>query len=162
MARLGQAYIVDQASRAIDYRLQRVKRYQNTIFGTTRNNNDENGGEYDTDNDKTFLSHSHHGSSRHIKSLAHNVLCIVSEYDRPSVFITVTCNPTWPEIQEMLFSRQTAFDRPNITCKVFKARLSNLLHNIRSGKYSEHCIQHATLFTLLNINIGEFIVSCII
>ena len=114
-----------------------MKRNQNTIFGTNRNYNpvdDENSGEDDTNNERTFLSQSHHGSRRHLKSLAHNALCIVSEYDRPSIFITVTCNPMWPEIQEMLFSGQTAFDRPDITCRVFKARLSALLHNIRKGK----------------------------
>ena len=41
----------------------------------------------------------------------------------------------WPEIQERLFPGQTAFDRPDVTCRVFKARLSALLNNIREHKY---------------------------
>jgi hypothetical protein len=84
---------------------------------------------------KSFLSQSHHGSRRHLRSLAHNALCIVSEYGRPSIFITLTCNPFWVEIQEQLFEGQTAFDRPDITTRVFKARLTAFLHNLKQGKY---------------------------
>ena len=138
MARLGQTYIVDQVSRAIDNRLEWVKHNQSTIMGTGPRNNNldvENEGEDNGSDEKSFLSQSHHGSRRHLKSLAHNALCIVSECGRPSVFITVTCNPLWPEIQERLFSGQTAFDRPDVTCRVFKARLSALLNNIREHKY---------------------------
>src|SRR5688572_23093785 len=34
---------------------------------------------------------------------------------RPDLFITMTCNPNWPEIQTLLFPGQKAQDRPDIT-----------------------------------------------
>jgi hypothetical protein len=83
----------------------------------------------------TFLASSFNGSPRHLNDLAHNALTIVTELGKPDLFITGTCNPLWPEIEERLFKGQTAYDRPDIVCEVFHARLEALLHNLRSGKY---------------------------
>jgi len=84
---------------------------------------------------KTFLSQSFHGSRRHLLSLAQNALCLVSEYGRPTLFITLTCNPYWPEIKSMLIEGQTAYDRADVTCKVFHAKVDIFMHNLRLGKY---------------------------
>jgi hypothetical protein len=51
------------------------------------------------------------------------------------MFMTLTFNTKWPEVQEMLLQGQTAFMRADIVTQVFKARLEALLHNLRSGKY---------------------------
>jgi len=83
----------------------------------------------------SFLSDSYTGSPRHLKKCAMNALTLCSEYDGPHLFITATCNPKWPEIVERLCPGQTAFDRPDITCPVFRERLHALLANIRNGKY---------------------------
>jgi hypothetical protein len=87
------------------------------------------------DCNRTFLSSSFHGSPRHLKKLAQEGLCVVSEYGNPTLFITVTCNHQWPEIQERLLPGQTAFDRPDIVDQVFHQRLQALLANIRKGVY---------------------------
>ena len=49
-----------------------------------------------------------------------NALKLVDELGPAHFFITLTCNPDWPEIQRHLLPGQTAFDRPDITCRVFK------------------------------------------
>jgi hypothetical protein len=49
--------------------------------------------------------------------------------------MTLTCNTKWPEIEDILLEGQTAYDRPDVVCRVFKARLEALLKNLRSGKY---------------------------
>jgi hypothetical protein len=118
-------------SRSIDFQLNWQKNNQHVIFGPNRlnNENDESFGP------KSFLSQTFHGGRRHLRSLASNALTIVSEYGKPTIFITLTCNPMWPEIQMMLLPGQSAFDRPEIVCQVFHHRLSALLHNIRQGKY---------------------------
>ena len=41
---------------------------------------------------------------------ASNALAIVSELERPTLFITLTGNPNWPEVQSQLLPGQTAFD----------------------------------------------------
>jgi len=53
----------------------------------------------------------------------------------PHVFLTLTCNPKWPEIMSKLQDGQTAFDRPEVTAAVFKSRLDQMKMNIRNGKY---------------------------
>eukprot|EP01036_Dinobryon_divergens_P061862 gene61862-biopygen30735 len=40
--------------------------------------------------------------------------------------------PEWPEIKDRHFYDQTAFDRPDVTTQVFKARLTAFLHNLRN------------------------------
>ena len=72
---------------------------------------------------ESYLPDSVHGSQRHLSVLAKNVLALVSEYGCPHVFLTLTCNPEWPEIQSQLINGQTVFDRPDVTVPVFKSRL---------------------------------------
>jgi len=112
MSRLGQTYLVDNVSRAIDYRLAWYKHHQEDVFGISRNNlsdsaqnfnNDEND---DVNNQQSFLGQSFHGSRRHLRSLTANALSIISEYGRPSLFITLTCNAQWDDITEMLLESQ--------------------------------------------------------
>jgi len=125
MSRLSQTYLVDSISRAIDYRLRFYKYHQQDLFGidAQENNYDES----EEKGEKTFLSQSMHGSRRHLRSLAKNALALVSEYGRPSLFITLTCNPYWPEIIEQLLPGQTAFDRGDIVCQVFYRKLQAVL-----------------------------------
>ena len=75
IARLGQTYLVDQLSRAIDYRLLWHQHNQRNILGDNAFDNQTEG--------ESFLRQSFHGSRRHLRSLAHNALCIVSEYGKP-------------------------------------------------------------------------------
>ena len=93
-----------------------------------------NGGLVD-ESKKSFLSQSLHGSRRHLRSLACNALDIVAQRGKQTLFVTVTCNPMWPEIVEALGKNMTAFERPDIVDHVFKLRLDALLDNIRRGKY---------------------------
>jgi hypothetical protein len=95
------------------------------------NQNNESNGE------ESFLSQSFHGSRRHLRKFSTKLsyLTIVSEYNEPTLFVTLTCNPLWPEIQEMLLPGQSAFNRPDIVCQVFHERLRAFLTNIREGKY---------------------------
>ena len=84
---------------------------------------------------KTFLGPSYNGSARHLNELAHNALTIVTELGSPDLFITGTCNPLWPEIQDRLFPGQSAFDRPDVVAEVFHARVEAFMQNLRAGKY---------------------------
>jgi hypothetical protein len=126
-------------SRSIDFILSWQRRNQKTIFGPNGRQNPRDGDDDNGDDDhfgsKTFLSQSVHGSRRHLRALASNALTIVSEFGKPTVFITLTCNPMWPEIQQQLLPGQSAFDRPDVVCQVFQHRLSAVLHNLRQGKY---------------------------
>jgi hypothetical protein len=56
----------------------------------------------------------------------------------PSLFITMTANPRWREIQESLKFGQSAQDRNDIVARVFHAKLNELLSDIKAGKLGQH------------------------
>jgi hypothetical protein len=84
---------------------------------------------------ESYLPDSVHGSQPHLSALAKMALVLVSEYGCPHVFLTLTCNLEWPEIQSQLINGQTAFDCPDVTAPVFKSRLDKFKTNIRNRKY---------------------------
>ena len=51
-------------------------------------------------------------------------------YGKPDLFLTVTCNPKWPEITNELHPHQTAADRLDLVASVFKSKLSALIKEI--------------------------------
>lgn len=51
------------------------------------------------------------------------------------LWITVTCNPLWEEIQGALLPGQTAADRPDIVNRVFKEKLRAILAGLKSGLF---------------------------
>jgi hypothetical protein len=146
MTRLSSYYVVEELCRAIDFQLawHKDKRNQNMIFGMEDNSNclkelphllSKNDlppmDEERKVEEKSFLADSFFGSPRHLKRQSMNALTVVSEKGRQTFFITLTCNTHWPEIQERLFDGQSAFEREEIVCMVFKARLSAFLNNLR-------------------------------
>jgi len=78
-------------------------------------------GYIDEPKNESYLPSSVHGSPRHMAALAKNALILVSEFGCPHIFLTLTCNPKWPEIMSQLLNGQTAFDRPDVTAAVFQS-----------------------------------------
>ncbi|XP_012847884.1 PREDICTED: uncharacterized protein LOC105967828 [Erythranthe guttata] len=53
----------------------------------------------------------------------------------PTLFITITCNPQWPEIQRVLKDTNLRpEDRPDIMCRVFKMKLDSMMTEIKKGR----------------------------
>ncbi|KAL7132310.1 hypothetical protein ABFS83_12G064800 [Erythranthe nasuta] len=53
----------------------------------------------------------------------------------PTLFITITCNPQWPEIQRVLKDTNLRpDDRPDIMCRVFKMKLDSMMTEIKKGR----------------------------
>jgi len=55
---------------------------------------------------------------------------MVNKYGKPDLFITFTCNPKWREITDNLYPGQSATDRPDLVCRVFKMKLKCFLEDI--------------------------------
>ena len=56
-------------------------------------------------------------------------------YGYPDLFIMFTCNPKWPEITRFLQKRRLkSEDRPDVTTRVFKMKLDQLLKDIKEKK----------------------------
>jgi len=58
-------------------------------------------------------------------------LALAYAYGKPSYFITMTCNPEWPEIQDRLQPGQNVSDIP-VVARAFKIRLQCLLQIIQT------------------------------
>ncbi|XP_057778289.1 uncharacterized protein LOC130997028 [Salvia miltiorrhiza] len=54
----------------------------------------------------------------------------------------MTCNPEWKEIQEALYDGQTAQDRPDLTTRVFRAKLQDLKDQLFKRKFFGHVAAH--------------------
>jgi Helitron helicase-like domain at N-terminus len=71
------------------------------------------------------------GSRKWASEKTVNSLALACIFGKPSLFITMTCNPDWPKIQEKLYPGQSVSDIPTIVSRVFKTKLKklmNLLH----------------------------------
>ena len=71
---------------------------------------------------RKILSSSMVGSPRWYNAKFQDGMAIVREYHKPDFFITMTCNPKWPEILNGLKEGQTAQDRPDLVARVFKQK----------------------------------------
>ncbi|UYV66868.1 hypothetical protein LAZ67_4003184 [Cordylochernes scorpioides] len=67
------------------------------------------------------------GSPRHMHEYTQDAMVFVRTYGRPDLFITFTCNPSWPEINAELFNGQKPMDRHDLTARVFKLKLNKLI-----------------------------------
>ena len=70
------------------------------------------------------------GGPRHMHQLYQDAMAIVRKHGKPDLFITMTCNPGWPEIKQELLNGQTPLDRPDLVARVFKLKLDSLRHDI--------------------------------
>ena len=67
------------------------------------------------------------GGPRYMHERAQDAMTYVRKFGRPHLFITFTCNPTWPEIQAELFEGQTAKHRNDIVARVFNLKLHKMM-----------------------------------
>ncbi|KAL0021630.1 hypothetical protein WJX77_001364 [Trebouxia sp. C0004] len=62
------------------------------------------------------------GGARSMREKYQDAMAVVRVKGKPSLFITMTCNPTWPETQCELLPGQCAKDRPDLVARVFNGK----------------------------------------
>jgi hypothetical protein len=60
------------------------------------------------------------GSQQWVSDQAADSLAFAQAFGRPSLFITMTFNPEWPEMQSELLPGQSVHDHPITMARVFK------------------------------------------
>lgn len=158
LGRLFQVYLVDMWSRVVDQQLEYLERHQHQFLrGSDRAHrrgqvadDDSGDGEDDVNADydenvaepaneearslrRVFLPSSFKPGPRYRRTLCSNALTLWARCGKPTFFVTATTNPYWPEITSQLCVGQTAYDRPDLTCRVFHNKLTMLLEAIRGG-----------------------------
>ena len=83
---------------------------------------------------RKILASSFTGSPRWYNAKFQDGMAICREFHKPDYFITMTCNPHWPEIQSKLFEGQAAQDRPDLVARVFKQKKDQLIRDLTVGK----------------------------
>ncbi|TVU42279.1 hypothetical protein EJB05_08675, partial [Eragrostis curvula] len=72
---------------------------------------------------RIILPRSMTGCDRDVQRRFLDAMTLVQRYGKPDYFITMTCNPYWPEVIQELLPGQTPQDRPEVVARVYKAKL---------------------------------------
>lgn len=70
------------------------------------------------------------GSPRYMQKLFHDSMVLDRVLGKPDLFVTMTCNPTWPKIDNELEIGQSPPDRPDIVMRVFELKLRAMMDEI--------------------------------
>ena len=57
-------------------------------------------------------------------------MAIIRHFHKPNLFITITCNPQWTEIQDALFPVQKPQDQPDLVARILKLKLKTIMDDI--------------------------------
>lgn len=127
-------WVVDMYVRVEGNRLHYIRTHQNelrtevysnlTDFLNENPNNDAPIGR------RIILPSSFSGSPRNMFQHYLDAMSIVQHHGKPSLFMTLTCNPEWPEIVQCLEPGEQAHFRPDIVVRVFKAKLDELIKSL--------------------------------
>ena len=82
---------------------------------------------------RIILPSSFSGSTRHMQQQCQDALAINRYFGGGDLFITMTANSSWPEIQNALLPGQAAHDRPDLVVRVFHAKLHSLIKDMKQG-----------------------------
>lgn len=84
---------------------------------------------------KRIIPSSFTGGPRYMIQNFQDAMAICKHYSYPDLFITITCNPKWPEISRLLNARGLdSVDRPDILCRVFKMKLDRIVKDFKEDQ----------------------------
>jgi len=69
------------------------------------------------------------GSPRNLQQKFQDAMAVIRHYGKPDLFVTVTCNPQWPEIIAELKDEKPS-DKLPIIARVFKLKLQCIMDDI--------------------------------
>ena len=140
--RLFQTYVVDAYSAVLESELDWYRRNQATIRSDLYNGlydhvcNGETTCEFV--GRRVILPASFTGGPRYMLQQYQDAMAICRWAGTPDLFITMTCNPRWPEVDSHFSATtpgRTASDRPDILARVFKIRLDELIKDLRKKNH---------------------------
>ncbi|XP_027065887.1 uncharacterized protein [Coffea arabica] len=79
---------------------------------------------------RVFLPASFIGGPRNMRRKYIDAMTLVQKFGKPDIFLTMTCNPNWPEIKEHLLPTEEAQNRPDLVVRVFRAKLEELKNEL--------------------------------
>ncbi|XP_071930166.1 uncharacterized protein [Coffea arabica] len=134
ISRLLQQYSVDtyvklETSRLEFYRSRqnklRTEAYQGLLATTA--NGETNGANVGK---RIILPASFIGGPRDMHRRYMDAMELVQRYGKPDIFLTITCNPSWPEIKQHLGENDETQNRPDLIARVFRAKIEQLKEDL--------------------------------
>ncbi|XP_045823935.1 uncharacterized protein LOC123916509 [Trifolium pratense] len=87
------------------------------------------------------------GGRRYMFNNCQDSMALCKKFGYPDLFLTVTCNPKWDEIQRHLSkSRNHAPYRPDISCRVFHVKLKEMMKDFKKGHFFGRLV--ASVYTI--------------
>ncbi|KAK9056489.1 hypothetical protein SSX86_023850 [Deinandra increscens subsp. villosa] len=84
---------------------------------------------------RVILPSSFTGGARYMMQNYLDAMALCKWFGYPDFFITVTCNPKWPEIMRCLLDTTLKpEDRPDILCRLFNIKLDALVKDLKENK----------------------------
>ncbi|XP_076945826.1 uncharacterized protein LOC143617044 [Bidens hawaiensis] len=88
-----------------------------------------------TKNQRVILPSSFTRGSWYMMQNYLDAMAICRWYGYPDFFITITCNPKWPEVKRFLNSTTiNPEDRPDIMCRLFKVKLDAIIKDLKKDE----------------------------
>ena len=140
--KLFQEFVCDQWATAEQDRLQFIMMNQDTICGKVYAGlADAVAANVDANTEslgrRIILPSSFAGSTHHMQQLLQDALAINHYFKSGDLFLTMTANPTWPEIQDALQPGQSAADRPDLAVRAFYAKQKQLIKDMEHGVFGK-------------------------
>ena len=146
--RLFTHYVVNMFAAIDQMRLRFIEKNQDK-FRAARFNNLEDAIVEDPDNvnlndlgQRVFLPSSYTGGPRYMHQCYQDSMALARYYRKVDLFLTMTTNPEWPEIQNELLPGQTPYDRPDLVARVFKLKKDALIKHITKHGIFGKAIAH--------------------
>ena len=79
---------------------------------------------------RIILPSSYIGGPRHMTQHFQDAMAIARYFRKVDIFLTMTTNPHWKEIEDQLLPNQTAYDRPDLVARVFQMKKDALIDYI--------------------------------
>ena len=121
---LGQQYIVDQFAKSELSRLNWIEHHQKDLRAEVYSGAKDamKSDRLGNVGKRVVLPSSFLGGDRYMHQQYLDSIGLFQRFGHPHLFITMTCNPNWPEIQDNLKMEETALDQPALVSRVFNRR----------------------------------------
>nr|XP_027118421.1 uncharacterized protein LOC113735625 [Coffea arabica] len=83
------------------------------------------------------------GGPRDMRRRYMDAMTLVQRYGKPDIFLTMTCNSSWPEIKNHLLHTDEAQNRPDLITRVFRAKIEQLKEDL----FKKHLFGRVVAYT---------------
>ncbi|KAK1423926.1 hypothetical protein QVD17_19237 [Tagetes erecta] len=138
--KLFQQFLVDAYTMIESGRLAFIKKQQPKLRSQCYKSLNDTVGRGETNaancGKRIILPSSFTGGSRYMTQKYLDAMAICKTFGYPDLFITITCNPKWPEINRCLNDKSlSSEDRPDLITRLFKIKLDDLIEYFIHDKF---------------------------